>query len=75
MRKILIVASEKDLASMNIANNIINANNFIEIESFEKGRLYKKDDLLLTIIRDNLIEVDYLKYSIKYGNYHAWKKK
>ena len=36
MRKFLIVASEKDLASMNIANNIMNANNFIEIESFEK---------------------------------------
>ena len=51
MRKFLIVASEKDLASMNIANNIINTNNFIEIESFEKGRLYKKDGLLLTIIQ------------------------
>jgi len=60
MRKFLIVTSEKDLASMNIANNIIDANNFIEIESFEKGRLYKKDSLLLTIVRDNLIEVDYL---------------
>ena len=66
MRKFLIVASEKDLASMNIANNIIDANNFIEIESFEKGRLYKKDSLLLTIVRDNLIEVDYLDNYIYY---------
>ena len=65
----MIVASEKDLASMNMANNIKNANDFIEIKSFEKGCLYKKDDLLLTILKDNLTEVDYLDNYFKDRTY------
>ena len=69
MRKFLIVASEKDLASMNMANNIKNANDFIEIKSFEIGCLYKKDDLLLTILKDNLTEVDYLDNYFKVRTY------
>ena len=65
----MIVASEKDLASMNMANNIKNANDFIEIKSFEKGCLYKKDDLILTILKDNLTEVDYLDNYFKDRTY------